>query len=244
MSTASLRICNWNIDRSGVRGRWRSAHQANQQVDVAVVTEVHDTLVIDGLQLVAFSADGQPPYQRFEHAVGVWSRLPVLGTLPVRTPRLATSVVLGSPLSALVVYGTILPYREEGLAQGLKRWDGHRKALDLQLQDWTDIRRNMPDHHLVVAGDFNMTLPPSNAYVDLESRDRLLQACEELGVAVLTSDDVRASVCRANIDHVLASTQLAERSRTEYWMAHDVVDGVQRPLSDHNGVTVTFYGLR
>lgn len=113
MSAASLRICNWNIDRSGVRGRWRSAHQASQiaaqQVDVAVVTEVHDTLVIEGLKPVSFTVDGLPPYQRFEHAVGIWSRLLVLGIVPVRTPRLATSVVLDSPLGALVVYGTILP---------------------------------------------------------------------------------------------------------------------------------------
>lgn len=242
-STPSLRICNWNIDRSGVRGRWRSGLQANhigaQQADIAVITEVHDTLEIDGLSAVCFSANGQPPYRPFEHAVGVWTRLPVTGALAVRTPRLATCVVLDSPLGSLVVYGTILPYREEGAAQGRQRWQGHREALELQLEDWADIRRQLPDHHLVVAGDFNMTLPPSNSYVDQASRDRLLKTCGALGLEVLTGDDVRAIVGRANIDHVFASSRLRATRPTEYWMAHGTVDGVQRALSDHNGVTVT-----
>lgn len=241
--TPSLRICNWNIDRSGVRGRWRSElqvkHIAAQQADIAVITEVHDTLEIEGLRPVCFSADGQPPYQRFEHAVGVWTRLPVLDTLPVRTPRLATCVLLASTQGSLVVYGTILPYREEGAAQGLPRWQGHRDALELQLEDWADIRRQFPDHHLVVAGDFNMTLPPSNAYVDQTSRDRLLQACGTLGLDVLTGDDVRPTVGRSNIDHVLGSSRLVSTRPTDYWMAHGTVNGEQRALSDHNGVTVT-----
>lgn len=241
--TPSLRICNWNIDRSGVRGRWRSElqakHIAAQQADIAVITEVHDTLEIEGLRPVCFSADGQPPYRPFEHAVGVWTRQPVLGTLPVRTPRLATCVVLDSPLGSLVVYGTILPYREEGASQGRQRWHAHREALELQLQDWTDIRHEHPDHHLVVAGDFNMTLPPSNAYVDQTSRDRLLMACGTLDLDVLTGDDVRDTVGRANIDHMLASRRLVVARPTEYWMAHETNDRAQRPLSDHNGVTAT-----
>lgn len=242
-STPSVRICNWNIDRSGVRGLWRSELQANwiasQHADIAVITEVHDTLEIEGLQPACFSADGQLPYRDFEHAVGVWTRLPVLGTLPVRTPRLATCAVLESPLGTLVVYGTILPYREEGATQGLQRWQAHRETLELQLQDWDDIRRQLPDHHLVVAGDFNMTLPPSNAYVDQASRDRLLKTCGALGLEVLTGDDVRAIVGRSNIDHVFWANRLAATRPKEYWMAHGTVDGVQRALSDHNGVTVT-----
>ena len=112
-----------------------------------------------------------------------------------------------------VVYGTILPYREEGAVQGRQRWQAHREALELQLQDWADIRRQLPDHRLVVAGDFNMTLPPSNAYVDQASRDRLLKACGELGLNMLTGDDVRPAVGCANIDHILASGRLAATDR-------------------------------
>lgn len=238
-----LSICTWNIDRSGVRFRWRAAHQSawltSRQAGICVVTEVHGTFEIAGQRAVALSADGKAPYANWEHAVGIWSRFPVIERIPVRDATLACCVALQTPVGPVVVYGTILPYRNAGLHEGRRVWELHRLSLEQQIQDWENIRRTRPDDHLLVAGDFNMTMEPSNAYVDRPSRQRLLQACDHLDLQSLTTYDTRAALGRSNIDHVLASRCLQMVVTAEFAHPATSVNAQTRKLSDHNAVAVT-----
>ena len=240
---ASLNICTWNIDRSGVRSKWRSAHQAewltSRSADICVVTEVHEGFEIEGRGAVAFSADGQAPYAGWEHAVGIWSRHPVVEHIRVGDASVACCVVLQTPVGAVVVYGTILPYRNAGQLDGKGAWEVHRCCLKSQIQDWETIRGARPDHHLVVAGDFNMTMEPSNAYVDRESRQRLLQTCENLSLPCLTKQDTRSELGRSNIDHVLVSSGLQLSAPVAYELPRIPVNGQARLLSDHNATGLT-----
>lgn len=238
-----LSICTWNIDRSGVRSKWRAAHQSawltSRQAGICVVTEVHGTFEIAGQHAVALSAEGKAPYASWEHAVGIWSRIPVIERIPVRDATLACCVALQTPVGPVAVYGTILPYRNAGLHEGRLAWQMHRLSVEQQIQDWENIRRTRPDDHLVVAGDFNMTMEPSNTYVDRPSRQSLLQACEHLNLICLTTHDTRAALGRSNIDHVLASRCLEMVGAVEF--AHPATSANAQPckLSDHNAVAVT-----
>ncbi|HMN92722.1 MAG TPA: endonuclease/exonuclease/phosphatase family protein [Hydrogenophaga sp.] len=241
-----IRLCTWNIDRSGVRSRWRSGPQSAwltlQQADVTVLTEVHGAFEVEGRCAVALSANGQPPYASWEHAVGIWSRYPVIEHIPVGDPSLACCVTLQTPVGPVVVYATILPYRNAGQHDGRSAWEIHRLSVKQQISDWTAIRQARPDDHVVVAGDFNMTMEPSNTYVDRSSRQRLLQACEGLSMRCLTAYDTRSEIGRSNIDHILASRALWLVGAPEFPHPAHKLAGADRLLSDHNAVIVTFEG--
>lgn len=237
-----LRVSVWNIERSGVDRRWRSEEQSKWltgiNAQVVVVTEVHASFTVLGRLPIALSAAGKHPYQPFEHAVGIWSTCPLLELIPVSDPRLGTCVRLQTHLGPAVVYGTILPYRYEGRSEGKAPWMEHRETLQSQIKDWEGIRERWPDHHLLVAGDFNMTMEPSNAYVDRESRERLLEACRRLRLVCLTGDDTRPTLGRSNVDHILVSESLVRVEQTGYWHPEATFLARQQRLSDHNGCHV------
>lgn len=241
-ATLPLRVSVWNIERSGVDRRWRSEEQskwlAGINAQVSVVTEVHASFTMLGRLPIALSAAGKHPYQPFEHAVGIWSTCPLLEVIPVSDPRLGACARLQTHLGPAVVYGTILPYRDEGRSEGKAPWEVHRETLQSQIKDWESIRERWPDHHLLVAGDFNMTMEPSNAYVDRVSREQLLEACSRLGLMCLTGDDTRFGLGRSNVDHILASEGLVPNQPASYWNPEASFRGKQQRLSDHNGCHV------
>ena len=187
---------------------------------------------------MVLSAAGTSPYKLIEHAVGIWSDCPLLEAVPVSDPRLGACAILQTPLGPIAVYGTVLPFRDEGRSSGLAQWQMHRETLQRQIHDWKAIRDRFPGHHLLVAGDFNMTMEPSNAYVDRESREALLSACGRLGLSCLTADDTRPTIGRSNVDHILASEGLAQTAQTHYWQPGATFREVQHRLSDHNGCHV------
>lgn len=153
-------------------------------------------------------------------------------------PRLGVCAILQTPLGPTVVYGTVLPYRDEGRHAGLAPWKAHRETLQKQIHDWAVIRDRLPGCHLLVAGDFNMTMEPSNAYVDRESRQALQTACVRRGLTCLTADDTRTAVGRSNVDHILVSDGLVQTVLTHYWHPEATFRGKQHRLSDHNGCHV------
>lgn len=195
-----------------MRGKWRVEHQVKRlealKSDIHVLTEVHHDLMLHGQRAVALSHAGLPPYRPTDRATGIWTSLPVGRDHPVRTPGLAACVELDTPLGPTLVYATILPYRDDQVKHGCERWQRHRETLAFQMADWKDIRQRMPDHHLVIAGDFNMTMGNENAYVDTASRSQLLTNCDLIGLRCVTDADFRPLVGRANIDHLPISPEL------------------------------------
>lgn len=236
----SLRIANWNIDRSGMRGKWRVVHQVELlealKCDIHVLTEVHHDLMLHGRRAVALSNAGLPPYLPTDRATGIWTSLPVVRDHAVRTPGLAACVELGTPLGPTLVYATVLPYRDDQVKHGCERWQRHRETLALQMADWKEMRQSMPDHHLVIAGDFNMTMGNDNAYVDKPSRSQLLTNCDLIGLRCVTDTDFRPLVGRANVDHLLISPALEADGPVDAWPGFSDAGGKRLVLSDHNGI--------
>lgn len=241
-----MKIATWNIDRSHIRQRWRMPEQQrlleSHDADLYLLTEVSDRIWLHGKPAVHFSDPGEPPYLSWEHASGIWTSWPVLQTLKCRDSRHAACAVLDSPIGQLVAYATIIPFHGARHTPGDRNWTAHRRSLSVQLDDWRDLRNAYPTHHMVIAGDFNMSMGNSDSYVDPKSRAQMRNACEDLGLKCLTDLDLPSvrKEGKPNIDHVIASKTLAQSWDVSLWMGTAMRDGVDRDLSDHNGVTVKF----
>lgn len=239
----SFRVANWNLDgyRSGARSRL--PQQLNVLLgllpDVVVLTEVRDTTQLPGMQFW-WSNPGQPPYQPSDRAVGIASRWSG-EVLPVRDGRLSVCVALKAPLpiGQVVVYGTIIPYAQDGVREGLARsWERHHKAVDDVVADIHALRSN-PTYQtarIVVAGDFNTCLDGSRWYGHPEARERLVQGLGRHGLRCHTTEDIRATRAadRAIVDHIWSCTHLEAEEPIHVW-CHRAEPG---RLSDHNGVAI------
>lgn len=53
---------------------------------------------------------------------------------------------------------TIIPFHGARHTPGDRNWTAHRRSLSVQLDDWRDLRNAYPTHHMVIAGDFNMSM--------------------------------------------------------------------------------------
>lgn len=239
----SFRIANWNLDgyRSGAKGRLPQQLDVLQALlpDVVVLTEVRDTTQLPGMQF-NWSNPGQPPYQASDRAVGIASRWNA-EVLPVRDGRLSVCVALMAPLplGRIVVYGTIIPYAQDGVRQGLARsWERHNRAIDDVVADMQALRSNPSyrDARTVLAGDFNTSLDGSRWYGHPQARERLIEGLGRHGLTCHTTEDIRATRAadRAIVDHVWSSTDLKAAEPVHVW-CHRAEPG---RLSDHNGVAV------
>lgn len=239
----TIRLTVWNVDRSGVRGQWRNDLQRQRlesvKADVYIITETHENFSLHGKLAAHLSDSGKPPYQSADRAVGIWTSWPMIRSIPTRDGRLTACAEFDGPVRPIFIYGTIIPYRDDGRTEGMKSWESHRRAIDDQLADWHDLKASHPNHQIIIAGDFNMTMGGSNAYVDTVSRTKLLAGCADYGLRCVTDLDSRHVIDRSNIDHVVVSAGLECIEGPEFWWGDTEFQGELRRLSDHNGVTVT-----
>lgn len=238
-----LRVTTWNLDRSHDRAKWRIDEQQRaieaQAADVYLLTEVDERFNVSELSGVHFSDPGAGSYAATEHAAGIWTRLTMQDAFKSRDSRhVACGIFDSTAVGPIVLYSTIIPWHAARHVPGDQNWVAHRRSLAAQIEDWTALRRLLPDHHLLIAGDFNMTLGSSIQYGDLESREKLREACSDLALKCLTDIDlprVREGG-RDNIDHIVISDGLTALAPPRPWMQQSS-DG-QVFLSDHCGLTV------
>lgn len=259
-----LRIATWNLDRSHDRGKWRIEAQQRaleaQAADVYLLTEVDERFKISERPGVHFSDPGNGSYAATEHAAGIWTRLSSYRisaltatpqqSMPLECGRVAQGAIksrdsrhvacgtFDSTVGPIVLYSTIIPWHAARHVPGDRHWIAHRRSLAAQIEDWAELRRRLPDHHLLIAGDFNMTLGSSTQYGDRESREKLREACTGLGLKCLTDLDlprVREGG-KDNIDHIVVSDGFTALGPPRPWM-QKTSDG-RRFLSDHCGLTV------
>lgn len=211
-----------------------------KRADVYIVTETHDGFRLNGDDAVLLSAAGKLPYKPIDRAAGIWTRWKPLSLkeFEPRDKRLSVCGAFECVLGRVIVYATILPHHADGESVGAKKWEWHRRAVDDQLADWSTLRAEFPEHHVIIAGDFNMAMCSGERYVDVESREKLLTGCKQIGLRCITGLDLRARVGRANIDHIMVSDRLRE-GEVEAWPGTTQVSGAPRILSDHNGIALT-----
>jgi endonuclease/exonuclease/phosphatase family metal-dependent hydrolase len=231
-----MRIATWNLERSGVKHGKRvplqKAHLETVQADIYILTECHDLFELRGCSSFTSSA-GVAPYDTRDRAVGVWSRWPILSTKNTADPRLTICVEVETSHGPMLVYGTVLPYHAEG-APSASRWEQHRKALALQVEEWSQLREAHPKHLMCVAGDFNMNLDGQKWYGDAQSRTDLLAGLKAARMTCVTTADWQSQVDRSSIDHICVSHGL----EIDAWVWPWAGKIGEHRLSDHNGVFV------
>jgi len=155
-----MRLGTWNVEyaRGIERNRRRLEEMHRRDADVWVLTETHDDLQLGTPYAAARSAQ-RPLKQPGARWVTVWSRLPIVETLPVVDPLRMVAVRLLAPPGDIVVVGTVLPWhsdRGDALTDPAPRnWEEHHRKIPRQGAQWARFRADYPRADLCVMGDFN-----------------------------------------------------------------------------------------
>lgn len=248
-----MRIATWNVERPKSNTAPRSQRVLNKiqeiAADIWILTETHDAINPGPDYYVASSLNvPNAPilHAEGEHKTTIWSRWPIIEYWETATPLRAACVVIETPLGALVVYGTVIPYQKARWPYGTPRdWDAHYAAIATQGADWSRLRRKYPAHGLCVAGDLNQTRTGrlwygskwGRALLDLALRENKLvgvtQADFSAAEVLSPEDQALLTVC---IDHICLDHRWAGFvQRVGIWPKHTAAG---ENLSDHNGVFV------
>lgn len=233
-----LSIGTWNLDRSGIRKTNRISGQLHKilelNADIWVLTESHSAVDLPGYYSVSSNPD--PGYhEKGESCATIWSRYP-LTKLKVENPvySICAEMQPENMSRKLLVYGTIITYRDDGVNEGVAPWERHRAAVRQQTAEWKRLREKYSDHLLCVAGDFNMNLDTGPYWYGLkEEKEYLIAALKNAGMYCATSLDVRQppfGLSRASVDHICVSNELSGKFHMEAWE--------DKKMSDHNGVLI------
>lgn len=240
-----MKLATWNLALPVSPTRRHALRKWTDRIaaDIWVLTESHDGFC-PGLPFHHGSAPGRDGRHGPGHRwVSIWSRYPLQPLETSDAARTAAVRVRPEGAKPFLVFGTVLPWRRS-------EWRGHpsaggeafRRALEVQVADWTRLRREFPSHELFVLGDFNQDLVGSKHYGTKATRTALDAALTSGKLIALTAGGAdpihrEASPC-ACIDHICTSTQSSWRQEPAVrWPDTAKPD---KSLTDHFGVAVTF----
>ena len=245
---AKLRIATWNLDRSGIRKKTRVGPQLKKlealDADILVLTETHESIRPSGYDFHIASERDPDYHQEGESCVSIWSRYP-LTEIPSNSENRYLTVcaeVHGQAgIGEIVVYGTIITYGADGVAEGLaKHWERHRAAVKSQAEEWNTLSQRYPGHLRVIAGDFNENLDGKRWYGVKDAKDAIQSGLATAGmlcptaaksISLLSGDGI---LSRSTVDHICVSSANTKILRVLAWEGND--GGVT--LSDHNGILI------
>ena len=236
-----MRVATWNLERPKENGHSKNLrciekiHEIN--ADLWVLTETHSVIALDGYVFLA--SPSQPGYHRDgESFATIWSRWPIVRTVPTFDPYFAVCAEIDSPTGPMLAYGTIITYANDpGLYGKARRWEEHRKSITAHASDWLRLREEFPNHRFFVAGDFNQSRDGSGWYEDADSVAKLSLALDQSSLKCVTELDMRANgLSRATVDHICLSQSHVGGVCTLGAWEGKAQDGSR--MSDHNGVFI------
>jgi hypothetical protein len=236
-----VRIGTWNLEYAAGEEKNRRRHDliASMRADVWVLTETHDDIDLSPLGHRPVHSRSRPTARPGGRWATIWSRYPVLETISVCDPVRTTAALLDSPVGALIVFGTVLPWHTDPGPRGDARaWTEHHRVIPLQGAEWACLRARYPGAALCVAGDLNTNLGGRHSYGTKEGRSLLRSALDAADLVCATETDrvPEGKLRFSPIDHVCLSKRLADRaSVVEAWEGR-TSDGSR--LSDHSGLVV------
>ena len=207
--------------------------------DVWVLTETWtDFEPFGGYERIAFSSDAADLGAKSKRCwVSIWAKPDLRGVQLDdygSTDRMTCARFSNSPLGDMVVIGTVLPWRSDSLFRGAK---GFCRAIDDQAKDWKQIALKHRDATMVVAGDFNQSLPYVNRYGTKEGAAALERAIEDVGLSC-TTRGIDDSTEQTRIDHICIGHNNRKRAVMPQAKSWEVPILGSRPVSDHIGAFV------
>ncbi|MEQ1781069.1 MAG: endonuclease/exonuclease/phosphatase family protein [Hyphomonadaceae bacterium] len=238
-----MRIGVWNLEcvNHKERNAARLAFLLERDVDIWVLTETHQEIDLSPSHKHAARSEPRAKSRNNMHWVSIWSRFPVIESVPSGDVRTAISL-LKTPEGPMMVYGTVWPWHtdrgEHPGDQSIPNWARQAPVIVEQRRQWSRLKAKWPDAALCIAGDLNMTFGGPGSYY---SRDGRLEAALAMQSHDLVCTTAWArlpigALDKAPIDHVLLPHELAMRTRV-----CDTWRGVPRDpnrLSDHSGLIV------
>lgn len=230
----SLRITVWNAEWAlpgSHKGAAIGEILAALEPDLICLTEAVPPLLPPGGHTITSEADYGYPVKPGRRKVLLWSRHPWRDIDPLGHTGLPSgrfiSGLTGSPLGPVRVVGVCIPWARAHVSTGRrdrKPWQDHLSFLQ-----YLPETLNSPAP-LLLAGDFNQTLPRTSA--PLAANSALVKTLHQL--AVPTAGPI-PPLERLLIDHLAHSPHFTTTG----------IRGIPRhlpsglPLSDHDGVSLT-----
>ena len=245
-----MRIGTWNVEyAAGLENNARRLQiLRSNPADIWVLTETHDDLDLTSTHLPVHSLPRKvrpgSDVREGSRWVTIWSSFPILKpSLLVRDKERTVAALLDTPLGAMIMFGTVLPWHSDrGKHSGgtvVQNWSEQYRVIDEQNEEWCALRRDHPDAVLCVAGDLNLNLGGPHWYGTERGHEAMRKAMHQNGLVCTTEYDRIPPELKLNhspIDHVLISESLANNSRVVAGWEGTAPDGVR--LSDHSGLVV------
>ena len=241
-----MKIASWNVEsvRSLTAEREDAFHQSMKGIDadVWVLTETWvDFPPGENYHLVAKSDAAEDltawPNRRW---VAIWSRLDGKAiNVQCQSDRLACGLIQRPSGKAILVLGTVLPWLSDALWPGA---DGFCSALNGQVAEWARLKTMHPDADLIVAGDFNQSLPYQPRYGSKAGAKALDDALRILDLHCITQG-TNPSHGIPWIDHLCIKRSMVETGNELTAESWPVPSLTGREISDHPGALVRLDSL-
>jgi len=203
------------------------------EADVWVLTESWaNACLLPGYRLVSQSCEAVDlsPARRW---VAIWSKgdaepVEVLG----QPDRMTCTSIKSSTTRDVLIVGTVLPWKFD------VRWpnsEGFCAALDIQQTEWRRLVGSAPARTLVLAGDFNQSLPHQRYYGSQSNEIALNAALTSHELCCVTpGNDPLTEIPR--IDHICVPRRSLASSQSSQVGTWAVPDNGGKPITDHSGV--------
>lgn len=159
-----VRIATWNVDhaRSLSRDPDRSRLIDLADADVIILTETRDRVRPSSTAYVPSHSLPRPHCPDDERWVSIWTRFPVIETVPTEDPARSVAIRVASGTSTLLVFGTVLPWHADvgdARAEPTPRlWQEHHRVVAAQTAEWAVLSARYQQDRMVIAGDWNTDL--------------------------------------------------------------------------------------
>lgn len=244
-----LTIATWNLDQL-TPGSWSRKDPIKQKIqevnaDIWVFTEVKHGNKLAAEFLPNYQVTTSQEYNSGHADVMICSRFPHQKiSLESQSWETACILVELDSNTHLIVYGTIIPYKNYKVISQQKLtpdqvyvapWEEHQAAIAQQGNDWASLFQKYPNHALCVAGDFNQSRNGTGWYSTQEVEDLLTEQLKRSHLTCITEKNFGLDK-RQNIDHICISQSFAKSHRVLAW--ENFADTIK--MSDHNGVMAEF----
>jgi len=183
--------------------------------DVWVLTETHAEFQLPEPYEAVASSSTATDRGPGEQWVSIWVRRSLAAkrkNVRGEPQRSAAVIIPRAPAGALLVFGTVLPWRGDRSTadRGAVKYE---KSLAAQTSDWRKLAATHKSANVCIAGDFNQELSAGGPVGTHHGRAALVHALAESGLTCVTSGERDPlKKWRASIDHVVLSRHLAARA--------------------------------
>lgn len=240
-----LTIATWNLEKLTPRS-WKRKDSIKQKIqeinaDVWVFTEIKHGNQLAADFLPNYQVTTSQEYNSGFADVMICSRFPHQKiSLESQTYETACVSIELDSHRPLIVYGTIIPYRNDGVIKREKLaldqvhvaiWEKHQAAIAHQGNDWASLIQKYPNHALCVAGDFNQSRDETGWYSTKKVEKLLTEQLDRSHLICVTEKNFGLAK-RQNIDHLCISQNFAKSYQVSAW--ENFTGSIE--MSDHNGV--------